>query len=529
MKNPFLYLGSAALMLLAACSEGISDPPPTVPAEPECPVAPERIAFAEAETRLSEEGTAVVTLRVEPAEATVAATAFRLIDVETGAAADDFTFYPTGESDPAAGTYGMRITYKGSERKFRRCLQAHYGEGTLRSGELTVAAAAYTPVVSIVSEAPVVDKENWIAATIRIDGGNRFEDLAEMALSIRGRGNSTWGWEKKPYALKFAKKQEVLGMPKHKRWCLIADYMDRTHLRNRIAYHLGQHSRLDYTVRNEFAELYLNGEYQGCYLLTEQIKVDAERVNVSETDGFLLEFDTYFDEEVRFRTSASDIPVNVKSPDPEDLSEARLAALKDYLDRADEAVQALHTGVQGEDPFDYLDRTSMIDFWIIFELMANHEMLHPKSVYFHKDGAGKLVAGPIWDFDFETLADHRRTGWINFGVESSSLSWMPWAERNWWNVLLTCDATFRADVVERWAEWYPFLQSVPEFIDRERRSIAAAVARDNRRWPEIHAGNENGDLRLSFDEAVDRLESVYRQRAAWLDREISQWGTPGLR
>ena len=330
-------------------------------------------------------------------------TSFRLADAETGTEPDDFSFHPTGETDPAAGTYGMRIAYKGGERKFRRAFRAAYADGALQSDPIVVRAASYMPVVHIRTEAPVTDKENWIAGTLRIDGGNRFEDLGETAVSVRGRGNSTWEWEKKPYALKFDKKQEVLGMPKHKRWCLIANYMDRTHLRNRIAYHLGAHSKLDYTTRNEFAELYMNGEYEGCYLLTEQIKVDANRVNVSETDGFLLELETYSDETVRFRTAASDIPVNVKFPDPEDLSDARLAALKEYLDRTDEAVQALAAGTGGEEPFDRLDRVSMIDFWIIFELMANHEMLHPKSVYFHKDGTGKLVAGPIWDFDFEPL------------------------------------------------------------------------------------------------------------------------------
>lgn len=312
-------------------------------------------------------------------------------------------------------------------------------------------------------------------------------------------------------------------MPKHKRWCLIANYMDRTHLRNRIAYHLGAHSKLDYTTRNEFVEVYMNGRYEGCYLLTEQIKVDANRVNVGENTGFLLEFDTYFDEEVRFRTPASDIPVNVKFPDPEDLSEARLDALKEYLARTDEAVQARLSATGGEDPFAYLDRESMIDYWIIFELMSNHEMLHPKSVYFHKDGNGKLIAGPIWDFDFETLAEHRRTGWINFGSEDSPLNWMPWARRNWWNVLLRHDATLRADVRNRWEQWYPFLQSVPEFIRQQRASIAAAVSRDNRRWPVIQAGNENGDLALTFDQAAERIESVYRERLEWLDREISAW------
>jgi len=524
MKHLFLHFGLAALTLFAACTQ--DDAPGPEPEKPEVPdpeVAIECIEFTDCEAELSEDNTATATVRVTPAEAEIEPTLFRLVDAETGGFLADFTFHPTGESDPAAGSYGMRIAYKGTDRKLRCSVRAEYGDEALRSEPLTVRAAGYTPVVRITTSAPVVDKETWIASTISIDGGNRFEDLAETELSVRGRGNSTWAWEKKPYALKFPKKQEVLGMPKHKRWCLIANYMDRTHLRNRIAYRLGAGSKLDYTTRNEFAELYMNGEYMGCYLLTEQIKVDANRVNISETDGFLLEFDTYYDEEVRFRTAASNIPVNVKSPDPEDVSETQLEALKKYLDRTDAAVQALRNGTAGEDPFACLDRESMIDFWIIFELMANHEMLHPKSVYFHKDGDGKLVAGPIWDFDFETLPDHRRTGWINYGAENSSLSWMPWARQNWWNVLLSYDPEFRAAVKQRWREWHPFLKDVPQFIRRERASIAAAVARDNRRWPDIQADKVNGDLSLSFDQAVDRLESVYRERLEWLDREIAQW------
>ena len=133
------------------------------------------------------------------------------------------------------------------------------------------------------------------------------------------------------------------------------------------------------------------------------------------------------------------------------------------------------------------------------------------------------MAGPIWDFDYETLTYGRRTGWITYGAENSPLAWMEWSRDNWWNVLLTCDASFRAAVKERWTEWYPSLQGIAEFIRSEKEWIAAAVARDNRRWPDIKSGNVNGDLELSFDEAAARLESVYRERAAWLDREISKW------
>lgn len=111
----------------------------------------------------------------------------------------------------------MRIAYKGGERKFQRSFRAVYGDGALQSDPIIVHAPSYMPVVHIRTEVPVADKENWIAGTLRIDGGNRFEDLPETALSVRGRGNSTWEWEKKPYALKFDKKRRC-SMPKHKRW-----------------------------------------------------------------------------------------------------------------------------------------------------------------------------------------------------------------------------------------------------------------------------------------------------------------------
>lgn len=525
MKNPVSCFALAALVFLSACSEEPAlSPNPPAPEKPSGgKVAPESIAFAVDEAELAADGRVTVDIVVTPADADVVPADFALVDDSTGEPVPDMALVPTGEDDEAAGTYGMRIVCKDAGWKFRRSVRAVYAAGELSSGPLMVRAAVYMPVVSITTSAPVVDKETWIASTVSIDGGNRFDDMPETELSVRGRGNSTWSWEKKPYALKFTKKQSVLGMPKHKRWCLIANYMDRTHMRNRLAYRIGAISRLAYTVRNEFAELYLNGEYMGCYLLTEQIKVDENRVNISETDGFLLEFDSYFDEDVRFRSSASNIPVNVKSPDPEDITDAQLAALKEYVNRADEAVQALRRGAAGDSPFEYIDRESMIDLWIIFELMANREILHPKSLYFHKDAGGKLVAGPIWDFDWGTLTDSRRTGWIIYGVGNSSLLWMDGSGNNWWNVLLTYDASFRAAVKERWTEWYPSLQGMAEFIRSEKALIASAVARDNVRWPDIKTGNVNGDLTLPFGDAVERLASVYTERAAWIDREIAKW------
>ena len=130
-------------------------------------------------------------------------------------------------------------------------------------------------------------------------------------------------------------------MPKHKRWCLIANYMDRTLMRNRVAHYVASHTSLQWTPRTRFAEVWFNGEYLGNYLVVEQIKIDENRLNIDElttddnegdalTGGYLLEMDSYFDEMNKFRSSYSDMPVNIKSPD-ESITAAQFRYIRTYF------------------------------------------------------------------------------------------------------------------------------------------------------------------------------------------------------
>ena len=392
------------------------------------------------------------------------------------------------------------------------------------------------PVVRITTSTPrgSITKDTWVDGEIEIEGGSSFGDLARMKTQVKGRGNSTWYYPKKPYALKLDKKQEVLGMPKHKRWCLIANYIDLTHMRNRLAYYIGQNTRLAWTPRNEYAEVYFNGEYLGFYLVTEQIKVDENRVNVPElessdisgsavTGGYLLELDTYYDEAYKFHTSSTYIPVNLKSPD-ENVPEAQINYIRDYMNAADAAFLALWNGTgTAEAVYEYIDTESMADFWIVNEIMTNYETLHPKSLYLHKDRNGKLVAGPLWDFDYATMVPSRAQKWCCYGLtkRSDPVEWS-WYEHNWWNILLMRDSSFRNRVKHRWQELYPFLQTLPLFIESERVKIAEAVARNNDSgW--TGSGGVNEESGYSFDAAVTRLKTTCQTRISWLNTEINKW------
>lgn len=368
----------------------------------------------------------------------------------------------------------------------------------------------------------ITSKEVWVeGSTLFIDGAGQFDDLEEMGLSIRGRGNSTWGYEKKPYNIKLDSKKELLGMPKHKRWCLLANYMDRTMLRNRVAYHLAELTSLDWTPRTRFVELFLNGRHQGCYLLAEHIKVDENRVNITEmessdnageavTGGYLLELDFHFDNEWQWHSSHN-IPFAVKYPEEEDLTSEQLAWIKGYIAEAESALY----GSNFRDPevgyAAYIDIDSFIDYWLVYELSVNHELANPGSVYLHKERSGKLEAGPIWDFDWGTFS-------YNASPAAQTNLFMTHA---WWYGRLFSDKAFKLRAVERWQELEAKFLTALDFVAEEAEYTARSAEENFKLWS--ISTTINGDESLPVDEAVARLKRVLKERIAIVDRKIGEW------
>ncbi|MBQ9287190.1 MAG: CotH kinase family protein, partial [Bacteroidaceae bacterium] len=189
-------------------------------------------------------------------------------------------------------------------------------KGTSSKEYTLVAQNTGLPIVRILTPGGVdiTSKDNWLGYTwLRIENADGTVDY-DGQISIRGRGNSTWNYPKKPYAIKLDKKSEILGMPKHKRWVLLANWKDRTLMRNDAAFWLSTNSGLPYTVRGQFVEVELNGKIMGNYYLCEQIKVDDNRVDITEmeaqehnpenlTGGYLVELDTYYDEVNKFHST----------------------------------------------------------------------------------------------------------------------------------------------------------------------------------------------------------------------------------
>ena len=355
----------------------------------------------------------------------------------------------------------------------------------------------------------ITSKEVWTEGTaikiVNPDGSIAYEGTA----SFRGRGNSTWSYPKKPYAIKLDKKATILGMPKHKRWVLLANWMDRTLMRNKVAFELGKCTQMAYIPRGEYVEVVLNGKHLGNYLLCEQIKVDENRVNIAEIDaesedvtgGYLLELDTYYDEAYKFKSSVKNFPYMFKDPD-EDISDAMFNYLQSYVNTLEDNLYNSFDAGQWKE---YMGLDSFVDYWFAVELTCNSESAHPKSIYMHKDQGGKLCAGPMWDYDWGTFTPGK----------SSSYQ----LKNHLYYPALFNDREFVSKVKERWPAAKTNFDKIADLIDSEANKIKNSEKINCAMWP--ISQRVNGDETMTFDEAVSRLKKSYVDKLQWLDQKIN--------
>ena len=273
-----------------------------------------------------------------------------------------------------------------------------------------------------------------------------------VAGGVRLRGNTTQDYPKKPFAIKLNEKTSVLGMPKHKRWVLLANWLDHSMIRNTVAFDIAHAIEyawrenasigegIPWTPSGQNVELVVisqkdNKAYHvGNYLLAEQIKIDENRLNIKDpldikdepnaSDftqyGFLIEAvnEDKRDEDSSFKSS-NGIYFQFK----DELNFTILEQVKDKIQRIEDNID----NNKFDEAFDELDIHSLIDQMLIWELTLNREYGDPSSVYMYMDGDGKLSAGPVWDFDRGTFQNQQKAGDLgNDDRIKPNNEWMYW-------------------------------------------------------------------------------------------------------
>ena len=349
---------------------------------------------------------------------------------------------------------------------------------------------------------PIVSKETYLRTNITVvDPQNSRNNLEHLDYKdeVRGRGNSTWLKPKKPYRIKFDKKTPMMGLTEAKSWVLLANYQDPTLLANSVAFELGQRFGLPYTPHYVPVELFVNGSYEGSYLLTEQIQVGKGRVDIDPTAGFLVEADYYYDEEPKFTTQGYQVPIMIKSP--EDLADP---SGYDFVKNAFAALEAamLDATFPESGYRELLRFDAVIDFLMINEVVKNVELQWPKSLYMYRDAAGGIGMGPLWDFDWGY-------GYSGGGF-SYFTSYVGSTPKHAFLRRFYDDPVFIARYKARWNAMYPQLQGMPAVIQQMADRLQKSQAQNFRRWPEAQNNGyerEISDLRTWWQNRVQHLNT----------------------
>ena len=379
------------------------------------------------------------------------------------------------------------------------------------------------------------DKTRWtelcsIQIKVLVNGEDRlvYED---DSLRIRGRGNSTWDhYPKKPYRFNLDHKANFIGSGQTKKWVLLANWMDRTLLRNDVALEAARHTSIEWTPAGKFVDFYLDGVHLGNYWMGEKINVEKGNILAD----YLFQFDST-DETWDFSSSRGvwkkgkngGIPVHVKYPDLDDVEDPSTV-----IQAAQQALKTAEDGIWSDDWSDYINVDSFVDWLLVCELCMNGEASHPKSCYFYiRDGI--LYAGPVWDFDWGTFSTHpyynkNMTGFINF----NSLYYGQ----------LTTRKEFRQRIKERWAVLKPQFQALDTYIDARADEIRVSEAINSTLWPffgkdmngkvwkgnplagseGITTGEINFDETMTFREAVNAMKEALSARIGYLDKLINE-------
>lgn len=371
------------------------------------------------------------------------------------------------------------------------------------------------PVVTIDTEGNrnITSKTDYLVASFKLEDPDK-RSVVEANVNIKGRGNSTWSFfPKKSYRLKFEEKVSLLDEPKDKSWVMLANYSDKTMLRNQTAFYMGSISNLDYTPRLHFVELVLNGDFRGNYLLGDKLKIGKNRVNVGN-DGFLLEIDARAtDDEITFKTQHISNPFIIKDPDVV-IGDDNYNYVRNYVLMAENALYSDNFTDEKEGWQKYIDMESFVDWYLINEIAKNTDAVFYSSCYMNLKRNGKLKMGPLWDFDIAFGNVNYNDNYLTSGFKIRYTSWFS---------RLFKDPAFVKRVKERFNYFYSHKNDIMHYIDENAHYLRYSVKENNNRWDILDKYVWPNYVVLGdYTEEVNYLKSWIDERMEWLKGEFDK-------
>ncbi len=363
----------------------------------------------------------------------------------------------------------------------------------------------------------VKDRETEIPAKLQIWGENSAQSEI-LNLTIKGRGNTSWSMPKKDYKIEFSKKQSMLGMPKDKDWALIANYSDKTLLKNYLMYKLSAKLGAFYAPRCEFVELYLNGEYLGVYLLTETIKIAENRINMPKTSG------SYIAEMKRnYRVGQQVIFSHVLKQDsigqpfrihyPSAASEEELQIIQEHIEIFEEYLKSVESQKDNE-MAKWINIDEYIKNYWVQEFSKNPDAGSYSSIYFTWEKGNVIKMGPVWDFD------------LSFGGHSNddvNLTEKWHVKNGYWNKMVFKDSEMESLRRQYWNSNEDIFYSTLNVVDSMYSFLQKSAGNNFKKWDILQSVGPyfHRYAYSSYKEAIDDLKRWINERINWINKVVN--------
>lgn len=293
---------------------------------------------------------------------------------------------------------------------------------------------------------------------------------------IRGRGNSTWFREKKPYQISFQESVSLLGMKESKKWIFLSNHWDGSLSRNYLWFSLAKKLGIDYSVDCSPCDLYINHQYVGSYLLTNKIEVSSDSISIDE--GYFFEI---MNQRIHDLDLDHGYQINIKYPNIKNMSSSQSLKVKreslDYLNKIESLIY--DDSVTIEELEQYIDIDSFIKFYWVQELSENYDASRGSNYFYVRDN--QLFMGPIWDMDNTLNRSYRYTDVsIQYLLKDRALSVR--SKENWFQELSKREE-FVLLVDEFYKNHYDDFNELLSLLDDYYNYIELSASMNYIRWP----------------------------------------------
>ncbi|MDY5191686.1 MAG: CotH kinase family protein, partial [Bacteroidaceae bacterium] len=366
--------------------------------------------------------------------------------------------------------------------------------------------------------------------------------IQEYPLLIRGRGNASWGFPKKPYRIKYndgkshrmLKDSPMESPAKAKKWTLINNYGDKTLIRNNVAFEVSRRMGMPFTPWCRCVDVILNGDYRGCYQLTDHVGLDKERINIVEMDntctdsltitgGYLIEMNGYASQDPIHFTSRHGNPISVNDPDEDDIQPEQFNYISNYFNAMEDRVFASNYTDAQTGYRKMLDLNTFLRYFLACEYNGNTDMIW--QVFMYKQRSDSLIyTGPVWDNDlaldndFNVYPGNKHEEWT-YKVRSAG-NWSTFVSR------ILSDPNALAQLQAIWAQIRRdsllTAQDMGDYVDSLRTIVNPSQRLNFLRWPyltqQLHC---NPRVWGTWDAEVDVVRDYVKGRVAWMDAKLN--------